>query len=231
MPGLRPVGRDGLHDDRQRLLVGGEAGGVAALVADAGGGALPLQHLLEGVEDLGAVAQRLGEAGGAERHHHELLDVHVGVGVGAAVQDVHERHRQGPGVDAADVPVERQARGPRAAALAAASETPRMALAPSFDLVLVPSSAIIRASRAAWSEASMPTMAGPMAFDDVADGLADALAEVALLVAVAQLEGLVLAGGGAGRDGGAAQVAARHGHLDLDGGVAAGVEDLPRRRR
>jgi hypothetical protein len=43
---------------------------------------------------------------------------------------------------------------------------------------------------------------------DVAHGLEDALAQVALLVAVAELDGLVLAGGGAGGHGGAAEGAA-----------------------
>ena len=46
------------------------------------------------VEDLGAGAQRLGERRQADRHHHELLEVDAAVGVRAAVQDVHHRHRQ-----------------------------------------------------------------------------------------------------------------------------------------
>ena len=46
------------------------------------------------VEDLGARAQRLGEGRHADRHDHELLQVDAAVGVRAAVQDVHHRHRQ-----------------------------------------------------------------------------------------------------------------------------------------
>ncbi len=61
---------------------------------------------------------------------------------------------------------------------------------------------------------------------DVVDGLGDALAHVAVLVAVAQLNGLELAGGGAGGDNGAAKGAVLQKDLDLDGGVAAGVKDL-----
>jgi hypothetical protein len=61
------------------------------------------------VEDLGAPAQRLGEARRADRHDHELLEVDVVVGVLAAVEDVHHRHRQHVRVGAADVAVERQA--------------------------------------------------------------------------------------------------------------------------
>ena len=48
-----------------------------------------------------------------------------------------------------------------AAARAAAIETPRMALAPSFDLFGVPSASRSTLSTSAWSSASMPMMDGP----------------------------------------------------------------------
>ena len=63
---------------------------------------------------------------------------------------------------------------------------------------------------------------------DVRDGAGHALAAVAV-AAVAELDGLELAGGRAGRDDGAAGGAGGEEHLDLDGGVAARVEDLPPR--
>ena len=88
-----------------------QVGREAALVAEAGGQALLLQHRLERVVDLGALAQRLAERGRPDRRDHELLHVDVGVGVRAAVEDVHHRHRQQVGVGAADVAVERQAGG------------------------------------------------------------------------------------------------------------------------
>ena len=47
------------------------------------------QQLLQRMEDLGAVAQRLAEARRADRQDHELLDVEAVVGVRAAVDDVH----------------------------------------------------------------------------------------------------------------------------------------------
>ena len=51
---------NGLHDDLQGVLVLLQVGGVAALVAHAGGGgAVLLQHGLQGVEHLGAAAQGL----------------------------------------------------------------------------------------------------------------------------------------------------------------------------
>ena len=72
-----------------------------------------MQDLLERVVGLGAPAQRLGEGRRADRHDHELLEVDVVVGVRAAVEDVHHRHGQHVGVDAADVAVERAGRARR----------------------------------------------------------------------------------------------------------------------
>jgi hypothetical protein len=60
----------------------------------------------------------------------------------------------------------------------------------------------------------------------VVDGLEDALAEIAGFVGVAQLEGFVFTGGGAGGHSGTAQRSAAEGDFGLDGGIAAGVEDL-----
>ncbi len=53
-----------------------------------------------------------------------------------------------------------------------------------------------------------------------------ALAQVAALVAVAELAGLVDAGGGAGGHGGAAHGAVLQVDLHLNGGIAAAVQDL-----
>ena len=74
------------------------------------------------------------------RHDHEFLEIDVVVGVLAAVEDVHHRHRQDTwrwcrrGSDRA------AGRPTCAAAWATASDTPRMALAPSLALFGVPSS-------------------------------------------------------------------------------------------
>ena len=77
------------------------------------------------------------------------------------------------------------------------------------------------------SLASKPEQARADLVQHRVDGLLDALADVALLVAVAALDGLERAGGGAGGNGRAGDGAVVEGDLDLDGGVAAGVEDLP----
>lgn len=64
------------------------------------------QVAAQGVEDLGAHPDGLGEGGRADGRDHELLEVERIVGVRTAIDDVHHRHRQQPGVDAADVAVQ-----------------------------------------------------------------------------------------------------------------------------
>ena len=113
-----------------------------------------------------------------------------------------------------------------AAALAQASDTPRMALAPSRLLFGVPSSAI------------MSLVDLHLIFDGVigqrledfavhgGDGLLHALAEIAALVAVAQLDRLMRAGGRARRHRRAADRTVFENDIDLDRGVAAAVQDF-----
>ena len=144
--------------------------GEAALVADRGGQAPVVEHRLEHVVRLGAPAQRLGEAGGADRHDHELLEVDVVVGVRAAVEHVHHRHRQHVGVGAADVAVQRQRRARRPPPWPRPATTPRMALAPSRALLSVPSRSISAWSSTRWSSASKPVSASRISPFDVGDG-------------------------------------------------------------
>ncbi len=76
------------------------------------------------------------------------------------------------------------------------------------------------------SVGSMPPIASKISPSTLAIGLQHALAAVARLVAVAQFHRLVRAGGGAGRHRRAAERAAVEHHVDLDGRIAAAVEDL-----
>ncbi len=87
-------GLDAGHQHRQSLLVGRQVRREAALVADRRAEAALVQRALQRVKHLGAHPQALREAGGAARHDHELLEVDFVVGVRAAVEHVHHRHRQ-----------------------------------------------------------------------------------------------------------------------------------------
>ena len=153
-----------------------------------------MQDRLERVEDLGAGAQPVGEARRAHRHHHELLEVHLVVGVRAAVQHVHHRHRQHVRRLAAEVAPQRHARPrrPRPWPRPATRRGSRWRRA-------APCSACRRARSSrgpapAWSVASRPRHAlGDLAVH-VRHRLAHALA-VPALAAVAQLDRLELAGG------------------------------------
>ena len=216
---------NGFHDDLEGFFVGGEVGGEAAFVAHAGGQAAVAEHLLERVEHLGAHPQGLAEVGRAEGLDHELLDVHVVVRVGAAVQDVHHRHGQDAGAHAADVAVERQVEGVGRGA----GDGERHA----EDGVGAQVALVGRAVELAEQLVDAHLVGGVEALDlggddlvHVGHGLGGSLAAVAGGLAVAKLDGLILAGGGARGHVGAADGAGFELDFHLDGGVAAGVEDF-----
>src|SRR5438105_1260368 len=87
----------------------------------------------------------LGKAGGAHRKDHELLKVDAVVGVCAAVYDVHHRDLRQVRI-ASEMPMERKTRR----ACGRASETARIAFAPSIALFGVPSGAISVSSIFRW---------------------------------------------------------------------------------
>jgi hypothetical protein len=93
-PGLVPRGADGVGQQLEGRLVRAQVGRKSALVTDGGVELLVLQDLLEVVEGLDAPTERVPEGVGALRHQHELLHVQGVVGVGTAVDHVHQRHRQ-----------------------------------------------------------------------------------------------------------------------------------------
>ena len=158
--------------------------------------------------------------------HHEFLRVEAIVGVGAAVDDVHHRDRKRARAGAAEIPVERQARGRRGrprhgegdAEDGVGAESPLVLGAVELDQDPVEQGLVPRVGA--------QDLAGDLAVD-VRDGLRDALSAVALLVAVAQLQRLALAGRGARRHRRAPGRASREQDLDLDGRIAARVQDLP----
>ena len=215
---------DGLDQQLARLLVGAEVGGEAAFVAHRGGQPPVVEDRLEHVVGLGAPPQRLAERHRADRHDHELLQVHVVVGVHAAVEDVHHGDGQHVGVGPAHVAVQGQlelvGRGP--------GHRQRHAedgVGPQAGLVV----GVVEVAQDAVDVALVEGVEADQGVVDlvldVADRVEHALAAVAV-AAVAQLDRLELAGRGPGRDDGAALGPAVEEDLDLDGGVAPRVEDL-----
>ena len=165
------------------------------------------------------------EAGGAHGHDHELLDLHVVGGVGAAVEDVHHGHGQHLGVGAADVVVQGGAQalgcglgaGQGGAQDGVGAQAALVGGAVQLDEHLVDGHLI--------QHVGADQGLGDLGVH-VVHGLHHALALVAALVAVPQLAGLIDAGGGAGGHRGAAHSAVLQVDLHLHGGVAAAVQDL-----
>ena len=143
----------------------------------------------------------------------------------AAVEDVHHGRGQDAGVDAAEVAVERELeRGGRGAG--AGHGDGEDGVGAELGLVL----GAVDGDHGGVDEALVGGVhAGEFGGEDgldVLDGVEDAFAHVVGLVAVAELDGFVLAGGGAGGDGGAAHGSAGEGDVGFDGGVSAGIEDF-----
>ena len=174
--------------------------------------------------DLGALLQCLAEGGRADRGDHELLDVDTGIGVGAPVEDVHHRDRKHVGIRAADVSEEGQL-GRKRCGLCDRERDPEDRIRPEVRLVR-------RAIEIDHHLVDEPLIgrihADDLRSDVVLDRCArlqDALAAVAGL-AVAALRCLEGAGRCAGRDSGPSDGVVVEQDLDLDRGIATGVEDF-----
>src|SRR5437762_3039 len=89
------------------LAVGLERRSKAAFIANSSAVASLFEHALERVEGLSGPAQGVAEALRAYGHDHEFLEVNVGVGMRAAVEDVEHGGGENAGIDAAKVAIER----------------------------------------------------------------------------------------------------------------------------
>ena len=178
------------------------------------------------MEDLGPGPQGFREALGTHRKEHELLDVDRIVGVGAAVDHVHERGRQNAGADAAQIAVEGLAGGDGGGlgdGEAHGQERVRTKALLSLRTVEL-DHGLIDGGLVERVEAR--DRVRDLAVDSL-DSAPHAFAEIPALVAVAQLQGLARAGGSTRRHGGTAERTALEDHLGLDRGVPTAVQDLP----
>ncbi len=221
---------DRLDQAAERVLVRLEIGREPALVADPGREPALLEHRGQGVEHLGRPAHRLAAGGRAERDDHELLEVHVVVRVPAAVQDVHERHRQRHGVHPAEVAVERDLErggGGLGRRERDAKQRVRAQLALVRRAVQLDQGAV-DPGLVEGVHAEQPRRDG---LEHVPHRLLDPLAPVAPGVAIPELDRLVLAGRSPRGDGRASERSARQAAVHLERGIAARVEDLARVER
>ena len=135
-------------------------------------------------------------------HDHELLEVDLVVGVRAAVEHVHHRHRQHVRRLAAEVAPQRLAAPPRPRRAPPPATRRGSRWRPGATCSACRRARSARSSRPRWSNASRPLhRLGDLAVD-VGHGLADALARPGV-AAVAQLGRLELAGRRARGHGGA----------------------------
>ena len=216
---------DRLVDVLKGLGIGLEVGGKAALIAHAAAKARLVQHALKRVVDLRAPAQALGKGGSAHRHDHELLEVHVVVRMHAAVQDVHHGRGQQVGVDAAQVAVQLKAGRLRRRA----GDGKRYAQ----DRVCAQVCLVGRAVRGDQGGVDRTLIKGVHTDHGVrallvhmVDGLGNALAQIAIAIAIAQLNSLKSTGGSAGGHHRTAKGAIIEHNFHLNGGIAARVQDL-----
>ncbi len=215
---------DGFEEDLYRVFVGRQVRGEAAFLAHGGAEAAVVEHLLQRVVGLGAPPQCLAEAGRSHRHYHEFLHVDRVVGVGATVDDVHHRHRQHVGVRPAEVAPQGQ--------LEVIGGRLRHSQAGAEDGVGAEPALVVRSVQRAEPDVDRPLFEGIDAVKQVGDFTVhetdsgvDALAQVTA-PAVAQFDGLVLAGGGTRRYRGPPGGPAVQGDLDFDCRVASRIEDF-----
>ncbi len=220
-------GFDAVHDEGEDFFVGTMlgVGGEAAFITSAGGKALALQDLLEGVEDLGAPAESFAPSGSADWHDKEFLGVDVVVSVSAAVHDVHHRNGEGVRASAADEAVKGFAEGlsggmsgsQRDGEDGVRAKAALVVGAVEFDHGRVDEEGVGRID----ADEGVSDFAV-----DVSDGFGDAFATEILLVAVAELDGFAGAGRGARGGSAASDGAIGEGDLSFDSRVAAGINDL-----
>ncbi len=199
----------------------------SAFVADRGRKSPIVQHAFQRVKNFRAVAQRFPERGRAFRHDHEFLEIDRRIGMRAAVQDIHHRHRQDAGRVAAEITEERNPAGRRGGV----GGRERYAQERVCAQVLFVGSAIERDDLLIDLRLLERIEAGQRGSDHIdyaAHRFRDAFSAEALLVAIAQFPRLMLAGAGAARNGRAPHRAAFQMDIDFDGGIAARIQDLAR---
>ncbi len=197
----------------------------AAFVADRGRHAFVVDDFLQRMKNLGAVAHRFAKARCTDRDDHQLLQIEVVVGVRAAVDDVHHRYRHLHRSRAAEITIQRQAAFLGGGARHRHADGQRGVGAEPALVV-----AAVEVDQCAVEKGLLARVEPEHRFTDfgidVFDGTQHAFAEIAVLVAVAQLDRLARAGRRTTGHRGAAHRARFEQDVALDGRVTAAVEDF-----
>ena len=216
---------DGLQHELDGRLVAGQARRVSPLVAHRRGESAFMEQAAECVERLGCPTQRLRERRGSEGRDHEFLEVGRVQRVLAAVEDVDQRNGQAPRSCATQIAIERQLYRVRGSTRDGHRDA-QDCVGPQLGLVRRSVQVDKQPVDAHLVEGVTAKQLGPNGLVHVPHRMQDALAAVAGRVAVAQLDRLMRAGGGAGGHCGAALRAVLQHDIDLDGRIAAAVENF-----
>ncbi len=216
---------DGLQNKVQRNAGRFQSGGKATFVADTGVVTGRGQLFFQGVEHLGAHADRVTDVGGADRHDHEFLDVDGVIGVLTTVDDVHHRNGQNAGRGAANI-AEQRLSGEFGGRLGTGQRDAK-------DRVRAQTTLVRRAvqfNHHAVDGDLLGYVHADQGFGDFtvhgSDGLKHAFAQITALVAVALFHGFVCTGRGARGNSSAAHGAVFEDDVDLNRGVATAVQDF-----
>ena len=85
---------DCFENQLDRRFMAGQARRKTAFVADRRAHAAVVDDFLQRMEDFGAIADRFTEGRRTDRDDHQFLQVEAVVGMRAAVDHIHHRHRQ-----------------------------------------------------------------------------------------------------------------------------------------
>ena len=223
--GLETRRLDRLDAEFERGFRRGKIRREAALVADIGVVSRLLQRALERVKHLRAPAHGVGEGRRADRQDHEFLEVDRVVGMHAAIDDIHLRHRQHARRGSADIAIERQARG-LGGGLGDGERHAQDRVGPEPRLVV---GAVEGDHRLVDLELVLGLEAGD-SVENVAidrfDRLEHALSAKPALVAVAQFDRLAGPGRSARWNRRSAHRAVFQHDIHFDGRIAAAIQDL-----
>ena len=230
-PGLKPAFSIAFMTKSSAASARRQVGREAAFVADIGVVAGLLQtRFFSAWKTSAPMRTASAKRRRADRQDHEFLEVDRVVGMRAAIDDVHHRHRQDMRLDAADIAVERQAGGIRRRL----GDGERHA-EDGVGAEPAPCSACRRARSS--SRRSRPglrrrcrSMASKISPLTLSTALSTPLPQIARLVAVAQFDRLMGAGRGARGHGGAADRAVLEDDIDLDGRDCRGCRGFRGRR-